>query len=74
MTAFSVDWKRRWNAAPGRRRRPSARLSFQRGRRELKVRVEGQFVFNPSGMILNTALAGLGLAYLLENLVEARRR
>jgi DNA-binding transcriptional LysR family regulator len=45
---------------------------FQKGRRELKVRVEGQFVFNATGMMLNAALAGRGLAYLPEKLVEAR--
>jgi DNA-binding transcriptional LysR family regulator len=42
---------------------------FQKGKRELKVHVEGQFVFNSTGMMLNAALAGLGLAYLTENLV-----
>jgi DNA-binding transcriptional LysR family regulator len=45
---------------------------FQKGRRELKVRVEGQLVFNGHGMILNAALAGLGLACLPEDSVQAR--
>jgi DNA-binding transcriptional LysR family regulator len=40
---------------------------FQKGKRELKVRVEGQLVFNDIGMILNAALAGFGLAYLPED-------
>jgi DNA-binding transcriptional LysR family regulator len=45
---------------------------FQKGKRALKVRVEGQLIFNATGMMLNAALAGLGLAYLPENLVRAR--
>ena len=40
---------------------------FERGRRELKVRVEGQLVFNSSALSLKAALAGLGLAYVLED-------
>ena len=43
---------------------------FEKGGRELKVRVEGQLVFNGTGMILNAALAGFGLAYLPEDLVQ----
>src|SRR3954471_18796920 len=35
---------------------------FEKGGRELKVRVEGQFTFNATGQILNAALAGSGLA------------
>ena len=42
---------------------------FQKGKRELKVRVEGQLVFNNLGQILNAALAGFGLAYVPEDLV-----
>jgi DNA-binding transcriptional LysR family regulator len=38
---------------------------------ELKVRVEGQLVFNNIAMRLDAALAGLGLAYLPEDQVQA---
>jgi len=44
---------------------------FEKRKRELKVRVEGQLVFNGTGMILNAALAGFSLAYLPEDLVHA---
>jgi DNA-binding transcriptional LysR family regulator len=44
---------------------------FEKGGRELKVRVEGQLIFNGTAQILNAALAGLGLAYLPEGLVHA---
>ncbi len=44
---------------------------FEKGRRELKVRVEGQLVFNNLALRLNAALAGLGLAYLPEDVVQA---
>ena len=50
---------------------------FEKGGRELKVRVEGQLVFNNLGLRLNAALAGLGLAYLPEDMVKthlAKRR
>ena len=40
---------------------------FEKDGRELKVRVEGQLVFNNIAMRLNAALAGLGLAYLPED-------
>jgi len=43
---------------------------FEKAKRELKVRVEGQLVFNGTRMILNAALAGFGLAYLPEDEVE----
>jgi DNA-binding transcriptional LysR family regulator len=43
---------------------------FERGGRELKVRVEGQFTFNATGQILNAALAGSGLAYVPETMVQ----
>jgi len=39
---------------------------FEKAGRELKVRVEGQLVFNTSGLMLEVALAGFGLAYLSE--------
>ena len=44
---------------------------FERGGRELKVRVEGQLVFNGGAMILRAAEAGFGLAYLPEDRVRA---
>jgi len=43
---------------------------FEKGGRELKVRVEGQLVFNGSTQMLNATLAGFGLAYLPEGLVQ----
>lgn len=43
---------------------------FAKGRRELKVRVEGPLVFNNLALRLNAALAGFGLAYLPEDQVE----
>jgi DNA-binding transcriptional LysR family regulator len=42
---------------------------FERGGREINVRVDGQLVFNNSRQILNAALAGFGLAYLPEDVV-----
>src|SRR5437870_11803583 len=43
---------------------------FEKGDRELRVRVEGQLVFNGTAQILNAALAGLGLAYVPEAMVQ----
>ena len=43
---------------------------FEKGRRKLNVRVEGQLVFNRPAQMLNAALGGLGLAYLLEDAVR----
>ncbi len=43
---------------------------FEKAGRELKVRVEGQLVFNGSYQMLNAALAGFGLAYVPEDLAE----
>jgi DNA-binding transcriptional LysR family regulator len=40
---------------------------FAKGRRELRVRVEGQLTFNASAPMLEAALAGGGLAYLPED-------
>jgi DNA-binding transcriptional LysR family regulator len=40
---------------------------FERGGRELKVRVDGQLVFNGTAQMLNAALAGFGLAYVPED-------
>jgi DNA-binding transcriptional LysR family regulator len=44
---------------------------FEKGGRELKVRVEGQLVFNTTVLALDAALAGFGLAYLPEDQVQA---
>ena len=43
---------------------------FEKGGHELRVRVEGQLVFNNIGLRLSSALQGLGLAYLPEDLVR----
>ena len=43
---------------------------FERGGRELKVRVDGQLIFNGTAQMLNAALAGFGLAYLPEDLAQ----
>jgi DNA-binding transcriptional LysR family regulator len=43
---------------------------FERGGRELRVRVEGQLTFNGSNQMLNAALAGFGLAYVPEGLAQ----
>jgi DNA-binding transcriptional LysR family regulator len=42
---------------------------FEKRGRELKVRVDGQLVFNTSSLRLNAVRAGLGLAYLPEDQV-----
>ena len=43
---------------------------FEKAGRELKVRVEGQLVFNTAALRMNAVLAGLGLAYLPEDQVR----
>jgi len=43
---------------------------FEKGGRELKVRVEGQLVLNTTTQMLNAALAGLGLAYVPQDLAQ----
>ena len=43
---------------------------FEKGGRELKVRVEGQFTFNATVQMLNAALAGAGLAYVPESMAQ----
>jgi DNA-binding transcriptional LysR family regulator len=43
---------------------------FEKGGRELRVRVDGQFIFNTSYAQIDAAVAGYGIAYLPENLVE----
>jgi DNA-binding transcriptional LysR family regulator len=50
---------------------------FDKGHRELKVRVEGQLTFNGTPQMLNAALAGFGLAYVPEDVARphiAKRR
>jgi DNA-binding transcriptional LysR family regulator len=40
---------------------------FEKASREVRVRVEGKLVFSEPAHILKAALAGFGLAYLLED-------
>jgi len=44
--------------------------SSKKADRELKVRVEGQLVLNGTTQMLNAALAGLGLAYVPQDLAQ----
>jgi len=44
---------------------------FEKGSRELRVRVEGQLTFNGTAQLLNAALAGCGLAYVPEGFTQA---
>jgi DNA-binding transcriptional LysR family regulator len=43
---------------------------FAKDGRELKVRAEGPLAFNAISLILSTALSGLGLAYLPDDVVR----
>lgn len=43
---------------------------FEKGKRELRVRVEGQLTFNGTPQMLNAALSGFGLAYVPEELAR----
>ncbi len=43
---------------------------FEKGDRELKVRVEGQLVFNGAFQMLNAALDGFGLAYVPDDVAQ----
>src|SRR5438132_10874371 len=43
---------------------------FEKRGRELKVRTDGQLVFNNLALRLNAALAGMGLAYMPEDVVQ----
>ncbi len=43
---------------------------FEKRGRELKVRVDGQLVFNNMGLRLQAAVAGFGLSYLPEDMVQ----
>jgi DNA-binding transcriptional LysR family regulator len=45
---------------------------FEKSGREVKVRVEGQLVFNNIALRLNAALAGFGLTYLPEDMVKTQ--
>ncbi|AWN45401.1 LysR family transcriptional regulator [Methylobacterium terrae] len=44
---------------------------FEEAGREIRVRVEGQVVFNTVSMILRAALDGFGIAYLPQDMVQA---
>jgi DNA-binding transcriptional LysR family regulator len=44
---------------------------FEKGGREMRVRVDGQLTFNTTMQMLAAALAGFGLTYLPEGLVES---
>jgi DNA-binding transcriptional LysR family regulator len=44
---------------------------FAKDGREIRVRVQGQLTFNTSFAMVDAALAGLGIAYVPENLVAA---
>jgi DNA-binding transcriptional LysR family regulator len=43
---------------------------FEKDERALKVRVEGRLVFNTSALRLDAALAGMGLAYMPEDMAQ----
>jgi DNA-binding transcriptional LysR family regulator len=43
---------------------------FEKAGRKLNVRVEGQLVFNTTGLIVKAALAGMGLAYVPQDVVR----
>jgi hypothetical protein len=43
---------------------------FEKGGRELKLRVEGQLVFSGTFQMLNAALVGFGLAHVPEDLAR----
>lgn len=43
---------------------------FEKGRRQLNVRVDGQLVFNTSTMILEAGLCGMGSIYLTEGQIQ----
>jgi DNA-binding transcriptional LysR family regulator len=43
---------------------------FEKGSREIRVRVEGQLVFNATAPMLDAAVAGLGLSYVPEDTVK----
>jgi DNA-binding transcriptional LysR family regulator len=43
---------------------------FEKGGRDVRVRVDGQLTYNTTAQELNAALAGLGLAYVPEGMAE----
>ena len=43
---------------------------FEKGKRDLKVRVDGQLIVNTMKQRLDAALAGVGLAYMVEDIAE----
>jgi DNA-binding transcriptional LysR family regulator len=43
---------------------------FEKGDRELRVRVDGQLTYNATAQELNAALAGLALAYVPEGMAK----
>lgn len=43
---------------------------FEKGQRKLNVKVEGQLVFNKLPLIVEAAVAGLGLAFVFEGMIE----
>src|SRR3954449_13535267 len=43
---------------------------FERGKREVRVRVDGQLTFNSTAELLNAALAGFGLTYIPEGVAQ----
>jgi DNA-binding transcriptional LysR family regulator len=43
---------------------------FEKGQRKLNVKVEGRLVFNKLPLIVDAAVAGLGLAFVFEGMVE----
>ena len=47
---------------------------FEKGRRKVEVGVEGPLVFDDEGMVLDAALAGVGIAYLIEDQVASLLR
>lgn len=42
---------------------------FEKGAREIRVRVDGQLIFNNVGLVCKAVLAGFGLAYLPEDMI-----
>jgi DNA-binding transcriptional LysR family regulator len=55
-------------------RLPSAgtiyKWEFEKGRRKVEVAVDGPLVFDDEEMVVNAALAGIGLAFLIEDQVK----
>jgi DNA-binding transcriptional LysR family regulator len=45
-------------------------VGVRESRRELKVRVEGQMMFNSASQMLSAAVAGHGLAYIPEGMAK----